>query len=86
MVMAGLLIGWMVVGMVKELIIIAALVFAVLVALLACCFYFLSDNKQKDAQGYRAFADFNGSTKEECKDEQEYDDVLIAQHGLFSVT
>ena len=43
MVMAGLLIGWMVVGMVKELIIIAALVFAVLVALLACCFYFLSD-------------------------------------------
>ena len=44
MVMAGLLIGWMVVGMVKELILIAALVFAVLVALLACCFYFLSDN------------------------------------------
>ncbi len=43
MVMAGLLIGWMVVGMVKELILIAALVFAVILVL-ACGFYFLSDN------------------------------------------
>ena len=42
MVMAGLLIGWMVVGMVKELMIIALIVFAILLVL-ACCFYFLSD-------------------------------------------
>jgi hypothetical protein len=38
---------------------------------------------QKDAERYRAFADFNGTPKEECKDEQEENDVLLiaAEHN-----
>ncbi len=42
-VIAGLLVGWMVIRRVQELMIIALIVFVVLLVL-ACCFYFLSDN------------------------------------------